>query len=331
MRFFEAQREARARTARLLMAFALTVALLVVAVNGALALVWWMLGGLALAGGALPPHFLAVNTGVVLLYVLGGWWLETGRLREGGAVRLAEAMGARALRPSGEAAEQRFANIVDEMAIAATLPRPVPMVLARHGGINAFATGWDPSDAVVAVSQGALDHLTREELQAVVAHELSHLGEGDTRLALRLAGMVFGLELIFRLGQDLLQADEHGRRGLSAAIGLALLAAGYPGWVAGHALQAAVSRQREYLADARAVQWTRSRDGLGGVLRKVLAQRQQGVAPEPAIASPVQHLLLVGTEAGRAARWFDPHPPLTERIRRIYGRTLGPLPLAPTP
>ena len=269
----------------------------------------------------------AVNTGVTLLFVLGGWWVETSRLADGGGVRLAEQMGARPARPSGDLDEQRFCNIVDEMAISSGLKRPQAMVVARDQGINAFAAGWDEDDAVVAVTQGALEHLTREELQGLVAHEFSHIGEGDTRLNMRLVGMVFGLEMLFRMGQALFEPDTKDRRIAAALIGLAIMAAGWLGWLAGHALQAAVSRQREYLADARAVQWTRSRDGLGGVLRKVLSQRREGVVPRQA-GSMVQHMLLVANEgSGTAEHWLDSHPPLALRIRRIYGRDMGPLPL----
>ncbi|HMN92905.1 MAG TPA: M48 family metalloprotease [Hydrogenophaga sp.] len=327
MRFFEFQRDARGRTRRLLVAFTVTVLLLVLAVNLALALAWGLTWGFWMPGGfSLPRHFVLVNTGVTLLFVLGGWWVETTRLSDGGGVRLAEQMGARPAQPSGGLDEQRFVNIVHEMAIASGLKRPSPMVVARDAGINAFATGWNEDDAVVAVTQGALDHLTRQELQGLVAHEFSHIGEGDTRLNMRLAGMVFGLEMIYRMGQQLFEPDARGRRTLAALIGLAIMVAGWLGWVAGHALQAAVSRQREYLADARAVQWTRSRDGLGGVLRKVLAQQRAGVVSRP-IGSTMQHMLLVGNEPGAVAHWLDSHPTLEQRIRRIYGRTLGPLPL----
>lgn len=328
MRFFEFQRDARGETRRLLVAFALTVLLLVVAVNAALALAWGLTWGFWMPGEmSYPKHYFAVNTAVTLLFVLGGWWVETTRLADGGGVRLAEQMGARAAQPSGNLDEQRFCNIVDEMAIAARMKRPQAMVLARDEGINAFAAGWDEDDAVVAVTRGALEHLTREELQGLVAHEFSHIGEGDTRLNMRLVGMVFGLEMLYRMGQHLFEPDERDRRMAAALIGLAIMAAGWLGWVAGHALQAAVSRQREYLADARAVQWTRSRDGLGGVLRKVLTQRRVGVQPRT-VGSPVQHMLLVANESGKVAHWLDSHPPLALRIRRIYGRDMGPLPLA---
>lgn len=329
MRFFEFQRDARGATQRLLFAFGITVVVLLVAVNAALALAWGLTWGFWMPGAfAYPKLFFVVNTGVTLLFVLGGWWVETSRLAEGGGVRLGEQMGARLARPSGDFNEQRFCNIIDEMAISSGMKRPQAMVLARDQGINAFAAGWDEDDAVVAVTQGALALLTRDELQGLVAHEFSHIGEGDTRLNMRLVGMVFGLEMLYRMGQTLFEPDSRDRRMAVALIGLAIMAAGWLGWLAGHALQAAVSRQREYLADARAVQWTRSRDGLGGVLRKVLTQRRDGVVSQRA-GSAVQHMLLVANEGkgGKAEHWLDSHPPLAARIRRIYGRDMGPLPL----
>ena len=327
MRFFESQRQARGRTLRLLAAFGVTVLLLVLAVNAGLALAWGLTWGFWVPGEMqFPRHFWLVNTGVTLLFVLGGWWVETSHLAQGGAARLAERMGARPAQPSGRPEEQRFVNIIDELSIASGLPRPAAMVLARDEAINAFATGWEPHDAALAVTRGALEHLTRDELMGVVAHELGHIGEGDTRLNLRLAGMVFGLECVHRLGQQLWEPGDGGRRPWAIA-GLMLMGVGWLGWLAGHALQAAVSRQREFLADARAVQWTRSRDGLGGVLRKVMAQQQAGVQAR-GVGSPLQHLLLVGTEAGAMGHWFDAHPPLAERVRRIYGRAMGPLPWA---
>lgn len=326
MRFFEHQREARAQTARLLLLFALMVGLLVLAVNGALALAW----RLTVGGGWLgyPRYFFEVNTGGTLLFVLGGWWLESSALRHGGGEALARRLGARPVR-DGTFDEQRYANVVQELAIAAGMHPPVAMVLPRDGGLNALATGWNERDAVVAVTQGALDHLTREELQGMVAHELSHIREGDTRLNMRLAGMIFGLEMLHRLGQHLLEPDERGRRQVWALIGLALRVVGWLGWLAGHALQAAVARQREYLADARAVQWTRQRDGLGRVLRKVLGLRRAGGVE--AAAGPgdplVRHMLLVPAHADTGNRWLDAHPPLERRIERLYGGKMPPLPL----
>jgi len=146
----------------------------------------------------------------------------------------------------------------------------------------------------------------------------------DTRLNMRLAGMVFGLEMIFNLGRSLCETDDEGRRSFLALPGLAIMTTGSLGWLAGRALKAAVSRQREFLADARAVQFTRSKEGLGGVLRKVAGQQAAGGGTQRSLHPAVQHMLLVG--ASTEARWFASHPPLAERIRRIYGRPMIALP-----
>ena len=320
MRFFEHQAQARAQSRRLLLLFAITVAGVVVVVNGLLAATWALLHSVVWHGPvSYPAHFFAVNTGITLLFVLGGWWLETSSL-QGGGDKLARRAGAREAWPSSRIEEQQLCNIVQELAIASSMPAPEAMVLNRAQGINAFAAGWSADDAVIAVTQGALDQLTRDELQGLVAHELSHIREGDTRLFMRLAGMVLGLELLHNLGRDMCDPNEHGQRTLLAIPGAALLVAGYVGWVAGRMLRAAVSRQREFLADARAVQFTRSKDGLGGVLRKVEAlQREHGSEPER-FHPGLHHMLLVGPDL--PGQWFDSHPPLAERIRRIYGRTM---------
>ena len=303
----------------MLLLFALTVLALVVAVNLALALTWRVVWH---GSDGYPQYFFAVNTVMTLVFVLGGWWLETSAL-DGGGERLARRVGAREAWPARCEAERKFCNIVSELAIASSMRVPLPMVLARVDAINAFACGWDEGDAVVAVTQGALDHLTRDELQGLVAHEFSHIREGDTRLNMRLAGMVFGLEMIFNLGKTMCEADDMRRRSFLALPGFAIQAVGLLGWLAGRVLKAAVSRQREFLADARAVQFTRSKDGLGGVLRKVAGQQQATSAVAMPFHPSVQHMLLV-TSAG-PSRWFATHPPLAERIRRIYGRPMAAL------
>ncbi len=320
MRFFEQQETARAQTTRLLLLFAFTLFGLVLAVNGTLALTWRLVSP---TGSQYPAYFFSVNTLMTLVFVLGGWWIESSSLDSGGE-NLARRVGAREARPSVDTEEQKFCNIVSELAIAASMKPPHPMLLARVTRINAFACGWDEDDAVVAVTQGALDHLTRDELMGLVAHEFSHIREGDTRLNMRLAGMVFGLEMIFNLGSRMCEGDDDGKRTLIAVPGVAIMACGALGWLAGRALKAAVSRQREYLADARAVQFTRSKDGLGGVLRKVAGEElsEFGVSNNSGVWHPsVQHMLLVDTD--HAGRWFDSHPPLAERIRRIYGRPMA--------
>ena len=314
MRFFEQQDRARVETRKLLLLFALAVLLLVLGINAALALTWRLVTP---GFSGYPVYFFTVNTVMTLVFVLGGWWLETSSL-EGGGEKLARRAGAREAWPSSRFDEQKLCNIAAELAIAASMRTPQMMVLARVESINAFAAGWDEDDAVIAVTRGALDSLSRDELQGLVAHELSHIREGDTRLNMRLAGMVFGLEMIFNLGVRMCERDANERRSVLVLPGLAIMAAGFLGWLAGRALKAAVSRQREFLADARAVQFTRSKDGLGGVLRKVASGRGAGAGRgfHPA----VQHMLLVGQQAG--THWLDSHPPLAERIRRIYGRAM---------
>ena len=316
MRFFERQQTARAQTLRLLVLFGLTMLGLVLAVNAALALTWRVVTP---GFTGYPAYFFTVNTVLTLLFVLGGWWLETSAL-QGGGEKLARRAGAREAWPGSREAEQKFRNIVQELAIAASMKPPQAMVLPRIESINAFAAGWDEDDAVVAVTEGALDNLTRDELMGLVAHEFSHLREGDTRLNMRLAGMVFGLEMIFNLGSSMCETNDDGKRSFLALPGFAIMVTGSLGWLAGRALKAAVSRQREFLADARAVQFTRSRDGLGGVLRKVAGQHAAGISSSRSPDPAVQHMLLVN--AAMDSRWFASHPPLVERIRRIYGRSM---------
>jgi heat shock protein HtpX len=316
MRFFERQETARAQTLRLLVLFGFTVLLLVLAVNAALAITWRVVTP---GFSGYPAYFFTVNTSLTLLFVLGGWWVETSTLH-GGGERLARRAGAREAWPGSREAEQKFVNIVSELAIAASMKAPQAMVLPRVESINAFAAGWDEDDAVVTVTEGALDKLTRDELMGLVAHEFSHLREGDTRLNMRLAGMVFGLEMIFNLGSAMCEPDEDGNRSFMALPGFAIKATGALGWLAGRALKAAVSRQREFLADARAVQFTRSRDGLGGVLRKVAGQQAVDVSSQRSPHPAVHHMLLVTPAPD--SRWFASHPPLGERIRRIYGRSM---------
>lgn len=333
MRFWERQREARRSTRWLLLVFGLCVLAVVASVHLGLMLAWW-LGTWVFGGWNYPAGFTAVNIGVTLLLVLGGSWIELDQLRHGGR-KLAVRVGAREARPGSSLAEQQLCNIVDEMCIAAHWPAPQVTVLARTEAINAFAAGWDADDAIIAVTQGALEQLSREEMQGLVAHELSHLREGDTRLNMQLASMVYGLELIHNFGQSLRERDSL----FTQWFGMFIQASGFVGWLCGQLLKAAVSRQREYLADARAVQWTRSKDGLGGVLRKVLTQRalaQQQYGSWQVDARShvgldhrtVQHMLLAETpHSSRLEDWLESHPTVPERIRRIYGRDMRPLPL----
>ena len=241
---------------------------------------------------------------------------------QGGAA-VARSIGGRLVpRAATDPAERRLLNLVDEMAVAAGIPAPPVYVLVSEGSVNAFAAGARPQEAVVAFTRGALEKLTRDEMQGVVAHEFSHILNGDMRLNLRLIGVLHGLFMLATGGRLLLRSGggrSSGRhRGGMVALGAALVVAGYVGVLAGRLIRAAVSRQREFLADASAVQFTRNPSAVAGALRK-LAAESTGLAH--ARADVVSRMLF---HAGRSfAGWFATHPPLAERIRRIEGRRGG--------
>ncbi|MBX3622986.1 MAG: M48 family metalloprotease [Rhizobacter sp.] len=328
MRFRDQQDDARRATQQLLALFALLLVVLVVVVNGLMLAVWWGFGAALRWHLPLPPLFIETNTAVVLLFVLGGAWVEISRLRDGGGAHVAHWAGGRELLEAHELTERRLLNVVDEMAIASGLPRPAVYLLDREDAINAFTAGWTPQDSIVAVTRGALDRLTREELQGLVAHEFGHIHQGDLRLNMQLLALVWGLSLVHGYGLKLLEADDDGRRSaFGLLVGPVFVAAGLLGWLAGQVLQAAVSRQRELLADACAVQFTRSRDGLGGVLRKVWHQSQR----REDRLSRVPARLLAAMLLQAPADWLATHPPLPERVRRLYGRAMEPLPAPPRP
>jgi len=314
MRFRRHQQAAQAGTRRLLGLFALVLLGLTLAVNAALALAWRLT---APWSADYPDWFFTTNTALLLLYVLGGHAVESLRLREGGAHVARLAGGREAGRD--EPLERRLTQVVTEMALAANTRAPTAWVLPREDAINAFAAGWSADDAVVAVTRGALERLDRSELQGVVAHELSHLVHGDTSLNMRLIGMVWGLRLLFDLGRRLAAPGAGSRHRFGVLFGVALMAVGALGWAAGRLLQAAVSRQREFLADASAVKYTRQVDGLGGALRKIAGQQRAQAAALSARTGPLAHLFLVSH--ARWA-WWATHPPLAERIRRLYGRPM---------
>lgn len=290
MRFRQHQDQARAATRRLLLLFLLTVLATVLAVNLVLALLWSLQTGNLLA---YPRWFFETNSVLCAAFILGGSWIETVQLRRGGA-HVAQLVGAREMLVPRDGHEQRLRNVVAEMAIASGLATPRIFVLDRDEAINAFAAGWEQADSVVAVTRGALERLSRDELQGVVAHELSHILHGDARLNMRLIGHVWGLQLLYMLGRDLFDAtDTHGRRSMFVLLGLGLMAVGSIGWLAGRLLKAAVSRQREFLADAAAVQFTRLPGGIGGALRKIASQQstgQRGV--RSARVEAISHMLL---------------------------------------
>ncbi len=340
MRFFDHQASARSRSFRLLIAFVLTVALTVLGVHAALLVVWGLVTWGVLGHWSFPTGFVHANIGLALFLILGGWWLERSALSQG-SERFARRLGARELRTVNSFAEQRLDNIVSEMAVSAQMRRPQVMLLPRVDEINAFALGLSSRDWLIVVTQGALNHLTRRELQGMVAHECSHLKEGDTGFNMQLMSMVSGLEMVHNYGQWVCErmADDDGRVAVPHlwVIGKTIMLAGFTGWLGGRLLQAAASREREFLADARAVQWTRDVDGLGGVLRKVMTQQVTlSVSRANSLSfgaqwAPMMHVLLIEWEQDTTS-WHErlaSHPSLDERVTRLYGDHQDRLPLLP--
>lgn len=327
MRWRQFQDDARGQTWRLLWWFFWLVLALVLAVNAVLALAYkallpWSIGW--------PAMFFETNTLLVLFFVLGGCWMETWRLRDGGGARVARWMGGVLVQDTGDGLWRRLLHVVDEMALASGQPPVRAYVLPKERAINAFVAGWGPHDACLCVTQGALEHLNRAELQGLVAHEYGHLAEGDGRLSMRLLALVWGLSLLHGWGRSLMSPSDAGHVNPARwLMGFALSAVGWLGWLAGRLLQAAVSRQREFLADARAIQFTRARDGLGQVLRKALHEQQT-------LSSRWHHpqadaLSFLWLTAAGTAPWLASHPPLSERIERIYGGPRSALPISVLP
>jgi Zn-dependent protease with chaperone function len=246
---------------------------------------------------------------------------KTAQLRDGGSA-VALGLGGRKIDPdTSKLDERRLLNIVEEMAIASGLPAPEVFVLDRESGINAFAAGKTTSDAVVGVTSGTLQLLRRQELQGVVAHEFSHILNGDSRINLRAIGLLHGIFLLALIGRFLLRAATGSGKKEGGALvltGLGLLFIGSIGVFFGRMLQSAISRQRELLADASAVQFTRDTSGLVGALKKI-----GGVAPRSYLETPradqASHIFF--SEAIRRFRLFAglfrTHPPLADRIRKL--------------
>ncbi len=324
MDFFEQQAQARTRTGGLVALFALAVVLIAATVYLAavvalrspqaaqlgVAFSWWD-----------PGLFLIVAGGVGLTVGIASG-VRTLSLRSGGPA-IAEMMGGRVVPPNtDDPDEQRLRNVVEEMALASGVPVPVVYVLSGEPAINAFAAGYGVDDAVVAVTDGALRALTRDELQGVVAHEFSHLLNKDSRLNIRLTGLLFGILALGVAGRLLLRGAAHSGGGkknqaalVALAVGIALFVTGYLGVLFGRMIRAAVSRQREVLADASAVQFTRNPDGLAGALKKIGAA---GSTIQNASGEEISHFFFAsGMKPSFLTSLWATHPPLEERIRRL--------------
>lgn len=325
MNFFERQVQARSQSKRLLMLFVGAVFAIVTAVCGGIFLLLLMGADareLERMGGALGllrefSGLLLFTAAVTALVIAAASLFRIASLRGGGAT-VARAMGGREVSEDTRDPElRRLRNVVEEIAIASSLPVPAIFVLEDEPGINAFAAGYAPGDAAVAVSRGALMHLNRDELQGVIAHEFSHVLNGDMRLNIRLMGVLFGVLALGVIGGRVLELTRGSRSrdaGPIVAVGLVLMIVGYVGLFFGRLIKAAVSRQREFLADASAVQFTRQTHGIAGALKKI-GGLQVGSKLASAETEEVAHMLF-GEGMGFAGL-FATHPPLHERIKAL--------------
>ncbi len=352
MDFFERQEAARKST-RWLVGWYVLAVFGVAAAIAALAS-----GALSLGGGVVgvsadgmpvrakfwnPELLLSVGGGTMVIILLGSLF-KSMSLSAGGAA-VARSLGGRKIDPgTADADERKLLNVVEEMSIASGVPVPEVYLLENEQGINAFAAGRTPSDAVVAATRGCVRLLTRDELQGVMAHEFSHILNGDMKLNLRLMGLLFGILMITVMGRVVLRSifySSYGRRRSSgskdgggviaiAALGVALVVVGYLGVLAANLIKAAVSRQREFLADASAVQFTRNPDGIGGALKKIggLSAGSRVVDPH---AEEASHMFFACGLKAKMAGAFATHPPLEKRIRAIEPRWNGRFPKVSLP
>ncbi|MEQ8514894.1 MAG: M48 family metallopeptidase [Chromatocurvus sp.] len=334
MDFFARQDSARRNTRLLVILFTLAVVALILLANLLLGSFFWLSGDdYAYAGrrgglAGLMDQLSWQRFGWVSLLVAGSvglvsmvTWIS---LASGGK-HIAESLGgSRVLPQTDDADERRCLNIVEEIALAAGMPVPDLYVLRGERGINAFAAGVGPADAVVAVTAGTLHHLNRDELQGVVAHEFSHILNGDMRLNIRLAALLKGITFLGDVGYFFLRSGAHRQfrsgRGRQQTDGLPLLGVGLVaiGWLGGLAagmIKSAISRQKEFLADASAVQFTRNPEGIGNAL-KVIGGYLPGTLVHAARAPEMSHMFF-GEVTHRLFQPFSTHPPLPARIRRI--------------
>lgn len=309
MDFFSEQDHARKRSRWLVVLFCLAVTCIALSVFFLLSYfskpsweLFWMTGG--------------GTIGVVALASIG----RIASLSSGGSV-VAESLGGQLISSNTrDPQKRRILNIVEEMAIASGTPVP-PVYLMEEKGINAFAAGYSANNAVIGVTRGCAEKLNRDQLQGVVAHEFSHILNGDMRLNIKLTGLIFGIVCLSRIGEILMRvaALSGGSRrkkddGTAAllVLGLALLILGLVGGFFGSLIRAAVSRQREFLADASAVQFTRNPEGISGALKRI-GGFSTGSKLETATASDFSHMFF----GSALSSIFATHPPLEQRIRKI--------------
>ncbi len=328
MNFFDAQDRARKATRWLVVIYFVATALIVLGVTLVVgfALFGTSIDGYRYSPGemfAANPVPLLVTAALTTLLIIGASIYKTLLLSSGGS-QVARQMGGTLVPADAvDPLRRRLRNVVEEMAIASGVPVPEIYVLEEESSINAFAAGYTPGDAAIAVTRGTLELLSRDELQGVVAHEFSHILNGDMRLNIRLMGVLFGILVLGLMGRMIVRGGYHGRlvssrRGKGTPvvllIGLGLAILGWIGVFFARLIKAGVSRQREYLADASAIQFTRQTDGIANALKKIGGYKEASYlrATDP---EEISHMLF-----GSGARFtglFATHPPLADRIRAI--------------
>lgn len=329
MDFFAAQDCARRNTTKLFVLFGVAILLILAFTDlvlfyglGLHTLLADSSGDMSADAGGWNLEFLFWINLAVLLLILGGTAYKISALSGGGDAVAHMLDGQPIFYDDPDPACRRLLNVVDEMALAAGVPAP-QVYLLPEAGINAFAAGFEPSDTVVGVTAGALEHLNREQLQGVIAHEFSHILSGDMRLNVRMAGVLHGIMLLGLIGRGLSHSDnqeswEVRRPSIrSSLVGLGLMIAGYFGCLCGRLIKAAICRQREYLADAAAVQFTRNPGGIGGALLQIGASGKGGQLRHRNIEQ-MSHAFFCNTEEHLFfSRLLAAHPPLASRIKRL--------------
>ncbi|WP_272974584.1 M48 family metallopeptidase [Alcanivorax jadensis] len=317
MDFFQHQERARRKTGLLVLYFFLAVVAILVCVNLALLLAFaWMDVQLPPSQWLTHPMTLGISL-FTLLVMVCGCLFKTWKLRRGGK-GLAAMLGARPIDPdTRHSDEKKLINVVEEMSIASGIPAPQLYVLDKEEAINAFVAGFRPSETVLVVTHGTLKKLDRDELQGVIAHEFSHIFNADMRLNLRLIAVLAGILALGKIGEFMLRGSSRrsssNRKGNSLVlVALALVVVGYLGLFFGRLIKAAISRQRELLADASAVQFTRNPAGLAGALIKI--RNGNGSHLDSVHAEDMSHMCFGETLGFRFRNLLATHPPLDERL-----------------
>lgn len=320
--FFQRQEAARRATLLLVIYFALAVVLIVFAVNVLFFGVGHFFGAHFLSGTWYWHEWSRQIVPCTLLLILGGSTITFFQLAEGGRAVARMVNATPVAYDAREPGLRQLLNVVEEMAIASGVRMPEVYWMERERGINAFVAGYAPDQAVIVVTAGALEHLTREELQGVVGHEFSHILNGDMRLNIRLIALLSGILTIGQLGEFLMRSGSNSNSyntrsrstGTFFALGLGLWLVGAIGLVCGRLIKAAISRQRETLADASSVQFTRNPYGLAGALAKI-GEQSGGSFLDARHAESMSHMCF--GPSLQFGDWFATHPPLEERIRAI--------------